>query len=95
MRYQRERPGLRGIRNQTRGQPAGYARRIRILVRQQTIETRCRPLPPIQSDRPHARSETADVGPWVERCLERCDRDQRVLNALFRGNARSVWGLRG
>jgi len=46
------------------------------------------------SDWPHTRFETAEVGPWIERCLEWCDGDQGVLDQLFRENARDVWDVK-
>ena len=46
------------------------------------------------SDWPHTRFEGTDVGPWGERCLEWCDGDQGVVDLLFRGNAREVWGVK-
>lgn len=45
------------------------------------------------SDWPHTRFDGVDVGPWATRCLEWCDGDEKMVERLFRGNAREVWGV--
>jgi len=42
------------------------------------------------SDWPHTRFYDTDIKPWVDRCLDWCDGDQEVANALFRDNTKLV-----
>jgi predicted TIM-barrel fold metal-dependent hydrolase len=45
------------------------------------------------SDWPHTRFYDTDIKPWVDRCLDWCDGDQEVANALFRDNAKLVFDV--
>ena len=46
------------------------------------------------SDWPHTRFEGVCVESFAENCLEWCDRDETLVNNLFRDNARELWDVK-
>ncbi|KAJ0317722.1 hypothetical protein Brms1b_004727 [Colletotrichum noveboracense] len=46
------------------------------------------------TDWPHTRFEGLDIRPWMETVLDWCDKDDVLLDRLFRGNAEELWNTR-
>lgn len=45
------------------------------------------------SDWPHTRFEGVDISPFVQKCLDWCEGDQKTADALFRDNAERLWDV--
>ncbi|KAM0330648.1 hypothetical protein ACHAQA_003599 [Verticillium albo-atrum] len=45
------------------------------------------------TDWPHTRFEGLDIKPWVEKVLEMCEGNDKLVERLFRGNAEDLWGV--
>jgi predicted TIM-barrel fold metal-dependent hydrolase len=46
------------------------------------------------TDWPHTRFEGLDIRPFIERVIEWCGRDEKLIDRLFRGNAEQLWGVK-
>ena len=45
------------------------------------------------SDWPHTQSKGYDAKPFVEKCMEWCDRSEELKTKLFRDNAKRLWDV--
>lgn len=45
------------------------------------------------TDWPHTRFDGYDFRPFMEQCITWCEGDQKLLNAIFRDNAKKLWSV--
>lgn len=44
------------------------------------------------TDWPHTRFSAIDIQPWIERVVEWCDNDAKLIERLFKGTPEDLWG---